>query len=350
MSAYWLLYLLPSLRLVLPQQTDRRLGTMGLVLFFVFAAALVGLRHEVGGDWGSYVLHVELIRGMSLTEVPRGSDPGYHMLNWLLSGFGTNAIYLINSVCAIVAVGGVVIFARQQPLPWLALAVAVPYLLVVVAMGYTRQSVALGFELLGLAALARGYVLRFLFFVLLGAAFHKSAVLLLPIAMLAAQRHRVRVIVWVTICMGVSTQLLLVEHAQALWANYVESKMESEGGFIRVMLNALPALLFLMFGRRMADDETQLSLWRWLSVFALLCLPLVGYASTAVDRVALYLIPLQIYVMPRLPRLASSPDARMLIAIGVVGYYAAVLYVWLKYAVHAIHWLPYQWAPLVGVG
>ncbi len=61
-----------------------------------------------------------------------------------------------------------------------------PYLINIVAMGYTRQSVALGFAMIGLAALGEQRVRRFVLWVLVGALFHKSAVLLLPIAALAA--------------------------------------------------------------------------------------------------------------------------------------------------------------------
>ena len=85
---------------------------------------------------------------------------------------------------------GLVFFCRNLPRPWLALAVAVPYLVIVVAMGYTRQGVALGLAMLGLVALGKKGTGWFVFWVMLAATFHKTAVLLLPLAALAAAHNR----------------------------------------------------------------------------------------------------------------------------------------------------------------
>ena len=70
------------------------------------------------------------------------------------------------------------------------------------------------------------------------------------------------------------------------------------------------------------------------------------HIATAIDRVALYLIPLQLFVFARLPRLARTVKGRTLLVLGVVGYYSAVQFVWLNFATHAQYWLPYQFMPL----
>ena len=76
---------------------------------------------------------------------------------------------------------------------------------------------------------------------------------------------------------------------------------------------------------------------------------LVSPSSTAVDRVALYLLPLQLYVFARLPDLLGQGGKRRNWVLAVVGYYAVVLFVWLNFATHSKYWLPYQFYPLVGV-
>jgi len=73
-----------------------------------------------------------------------------------------------------------------------------------------------------------------------------------------------------------------------------------------------------------------------------LAVALVGFASTAVDRIALYFIPIQVVVFARLPLLLRHRIRPGTVAIGIVLGYAAVLYVWLNYATHARYWLPYQ--------
>jgi hypothetical protein len=228
----------------------------------------------------------------------------------------------------------------------LALLAAVPYMLVVVGMGYTRQAVALGFALLGLTALGKGKVRSFVLWVAIGATFHKSAVLLLPIAALAASRNRLLTAAIVGATTLLLYYLLLADASEALWQNYVEAQYQSQGGLIRVLMNVVPAVLLILFRKRLAPDPQERKLWLWIAVFALACLPLVSLASTAVDRVALYLIPIQLFVFSRMPRLARSVKTRTPLVVGVIGYYVAVLFVWLKFSTHAFAWLPYQVMPL----
>ncbi|MDQ3039673.1 MAG: EpsG family protein, partial [Pseudomonadota bacterium] len=258
------------------------------------------------------------------------------------------SIYWVNFVCACVLMWGTIVFCRRQPNPWLALLAAVPYMLVVVGMGYTRQAGALGFALLGLSALGDGRVRAFVVWIIVGALFHKSAVLLLPIAALANSRNRILTGALVLLTTALTYYLLLADSAEKLWANYVDADLQSEGGLVRVVMNAVPALLLLVFRHRLVPDPGERRLWCWIAVFALACVPLVGLASTAVDRVALYLIPLQLFVFSRMPRLAATTQTRTPVVLGIVAYYAAVQYVWLNYATHAPYWTPYQFMPFGG--
>ena len=105
---------------------------------------------------------------------------------------------MVNSACAGLFSWGLFSFVNAQPRPWLALSVAVPYLVIVVAMGYTRQGVAIGFAMGGLLALGgERSNLRFVLWVIVAATFHKSAVLLIPIAALAEERGRWWTALWV---------------------------------------------------------------------------------------------------------------------------------------------------------
>ena len=79
-----------------------------------------------------------------------------------------------------------------------------------------------------------------------------------------------------------------------------------------------------------------------MAVLSLTTLPLVAISSTAVDRVALYFIPIQMFAFSRLPFLAGTVQNYNLIVMGILGYYALVLFVWLNFASHAYAWLPYQ--------
>lgn len=311
-----------------------------LVVIFTLIV-LIGFRHNVGGDWYTYLTHLHHIKKMSFYEAATYSDPGYYILNWLVGRYGGD-IYWVNFFCAVIVMFGVSYFAKRQPLPWLALLVAIPYLLVVVAMGYTRQSAALGLALVGLAELGSQRVRNFVFWVVLGALFHKSALLLLPIAALAAAKNRIWTAVWVGVTGAVAVNSLLLDSADALWTNYVEAEYSSQGGLIRVLMNAVPSIILLVFRDKLYLSSGEKKLWVWMSAFSLVSVSLVSYSSTAVDRVALYFIPIQMYVFARVPFLAANIQQCKGLMMTVVAYYALVLFVWLNFAAHSFAWLPYQ--------
>ncbi|MDX8393340.1 MAG: EpsG family protein, partial [Mariprofundales bacterium] len=120
--------------------------------------------------------------------------------------------------------------------------------------------------------------------------------------------------------------------------NYVDAQMQSSGALIRVVMNALPAIIFIVYYQRWKKTVHIDSYWPIIAIVAIICLPLVSMASTAVDRMALYVIPLQLYVWSYLPVVLRNLNIR----IAIIAYHAAVMFVWLNYATHAKYWLPYQ--------
>ena len=76
---------------------------------------------------------------------------------------------------------------------------------------------------------------------------------------------------------------------------------------------------------------------------AALALVLVFPTSTAIDRIGLYLLPLQLFVYARLPdALAGDDRTARVLATAVIALYAAAFFVWLNYAVNVEYWLPYR--------
>ena len=356
MWPYWLLFLVPAfqavskLRRATPPLRGQRWPDLWRIVFFLLTL-MIGLRHEVGGDWANYLGNLEAITYQTTIEAASRiqGDPAERFLHWLSvqSGLG---IYLINSVYATLFTWGLLVFCRSQPRPWLALTVAVPYLVTVVAMGYSRQGVAIGLTMLGLVALENKSILKFVLWVALAALFHKSAVIVIPLAAVASSRRRVLTLLWVSVMAALLFGLLLQEYLDALVLNYVGAEYESSGAAIRVAMNALPAALFLMLRRRFHLLPAQRSFWTWMACGALAFVVLlyVSPSSTAVDRVALYWIPLQLFVWSRVPEAMGRPSASNAAWVyAVVGYCAVVHFVWLFFATHAVYWLPYQFYPWV---
>jgi len=310
---------------------------------------MIGLRHEVGGDWSTYLDHIEMVTNVSWQDALIQGDPAYSLLNWVAAETKLG-IYFTNTVCAALFSWGLVVFCRAQPRPWLALVVAVPYLVTVVAMGYTRQGVAIGLAMLGLVALSDRKLLRFVIFLALAATFHKSAMILMPLAVLAGTKRRLWTLMWVCVATVLFYGLLLEEFVETLKSGYLEAQYQSQGAAIRVAMNAVPAALFLWYRRRFEMQPADRTFWTWMSIGALafVILLVVSPSSTAVDRVALYWIPLQLFVLSRLPNAIGNPKGENKQWVNaVVAYSAAVLFVWLFFAQTAFAWLPYQFYPVV---
>lgn len=356
MWPYWLLFLVPAFfavtRLSPTHQTailrKDRWPALWWVLFVVLVL-MIGWRHEVGGDWEIYLEQIENIIEDTTKSSEQIQDPAFALANWVAAKSGLG-VYFVNLFSAVFFSWGVLAFCRAQPLPWLALVVAVPYLITVVAMGYTRQGVAIGVAMLAMVAMGQGNTFRFLLWIALAALFHKSAVILVPLAVLANSRRRIFVFLWVAVAGFVLFALLLQESIEFLIYGYVEMKYQSSGAEIRIAMNALPAALFLIFRKRFKLFPEQLSFWSWMAWSGLLIVALliVSPSSTAVDRLALYWIPLQLFVLSRLPiAMAKRHDKKAVWVYAVVAYSAAVHFVWLVFADTAFAWLPYQFYPWV---
>ncbi len=273
---------------------------------WLITALLIGLRDEVGGDWGNYFRYLYGVAGRDLEDAIQIGDPGYQVFNWVSVQIDWG-IYGVNLMCGVFFATGLVVFCRHQSLPWLALAVSVPYMLIVVAMGYSRQGVALGIAMLGLTALGRGSTLWFVLWVVLAATFHKSAVFLLPVAALASGQNKLWTIIWSGLTIYAAYTLLVEKEASALYTNYVTSDYQSDGTLIRLFMNAIPAVLYLRWRDRFDFPDYARRLWTWFAILSLgfLGLFFVSSFSTALDRIALYLLPLQLAVFARLPQAFS---------------------------------------------
>jgi hypothetical protein len=311
------------------------------VFGLVVMALMIGLRYDVGGDWAAYEFIFKRAGLRTLEQSFVQSDPGYVVLNWLVHQVGAG-VWLVNLVCGALTVWGVAALARREPQPWLSLLLAIPYLIVVVAMGYTRQAAALGLLMVGLASLLRtGSIPRLLFWTAIAALFHKSAVVCLPLVAFTGNRGKfVDLALLASAGLGLYT-VLLQDSVELLVKNYIGARYSSAGAAIRISMSLLPSIIFLLFRRRFGFDEAEDKLWRnfaFVAIGATVAL-LLSPSSTAVDRVALYLLPIQFVVLARIPgTLVSRSFGTFLVAT----YSAAVLFTWLNFAAHAQSWLPYR--------
>ena len=114
-------------------------------------------------------------------------------------------------------------------------------------------------------------------------------------------------------------------------------------------MNVVPAAALLLWRKRFVLPAQDRNLWTIVSLAALAAVVALALSrsSTAVDRVALYMIPLQLFVFSRLPDVLGGGKQVRFWVNAIVAYYALVLFVWLFFSVHSKYWLPYSFYPFV---
>jgi hypothetical protein len=316
-------------------------------VFIAGAAAtilMIGLRYRVGADWWNYLAIYAHAERYSLSSAMQFGDPGYQFVNWFSHYLGLE-IWAVNLAAAVVFGWGLYRLCSVQPSPWLAFAVAIPYMVVVVAMGYTRQSMALGVLMAGLARQTRGgSIFHFAIYVVAAALFHKTAIIIFPIVAISARGNRflnLLILVFTSVWLY---NYFLGDSVDRFISNYLDRGYDSQGAGVRIAMNMVPALLLWAFKGKLGFSTEEYRIWRNFALASLVftVLLFVLSSSTAVDRMSLYLMPLQIAVLTRVALLGES---RIPGTVAVLCYLFMVQFVWLNFADHANYWVPYQIYP-----
>jgi hypothetical protein len=348
MLIYWLLLIFPICCIIL--NIDKtKYNFIFVIIYGLFLTIIIGLRHNVGADWILYIDGLNSYKNSSLLEgIIKGGDVLYGLLSWITAKINGD-IYLVNLICAIVFVSGLMIFTNNSPNQWLALAISIPYLVIVVAMGYTRQGAAIGLTMIALVEMEKNNFFRFGIWIILAALFHKSAIILLPLILITAKTNW-KQIFGVILISFLGFFVLLSDFIDTLITGYlISNEYHSSGAGIRIVMNAVPAFLFLFFNKRFSLNSIQRHFWVNMSKISILLLFLlfISPSSTAVDRIALYWIPLQMFVLTRLPIvLTKNKSDQNHWNYLIILYILIVQYVWLFHAEHKHAWLPYQFFPI----
>jgi hypothetical protein len=347
MLIYWIFLGFASLMALLEQGTEKvnhRVNFLWIV-FTVALALFIGGRWKTGGDWGNYYSNLEPFYWLTVQNAAATTkDVGYTLLSIFASQFTTGMV-VITLFSGILMAVALMRFSLAQPRPWLCMAVAFPYLVVVCGMGYIRQGIAISFILMGLLALERERVGRYTAWVATGALFHATALAMIPLGAFASRRNRLVVIAFVAAVTIIAFRTLIAARTEILVANYVDADASSSGALVRAFMGALPGAIFLIFRKQFGLQGSALIAWTALCAAAVATVPavLLYSSSTVVDRLGLYLLPVQCFVYARIPdALTRTNQQRQLFAVGILLLYLIVFFIFITYGDHANSWVPYR--------
>ncbi|KIM05111.1 MAG: hypothetical protein KN64_00225 [Sulfurovum sp. AS07-7] len=342
MAVYWFIYSISTFILFISDKFDKASKMSLFFVYFLFIAFIIGFRYEIGGDWFAYLRHYEETIHVDFLSALKMGDPAYMGLNWLSSHLNLGIIG-VNVVCGVVVAFALIYFVMSQPMPWLGLIVATPYYLIIVSMGYSRQSVAISFVMLAYTQWNKE-PWKYIVLVLLGALFHKTAIFAIifaPMILNGSLRVKLSTIL---LMFPLMYFIFLADNIDAMVHGYARggnANMKSEGGAMRVAMNLIPSIIFLIFYKTFMQFKDY-KLWFYISIANIISMIFVSTYSTAVDRIALYLLPIQIAFYARVPMLIENSILRTLFVFAIIIIYGLMMFVWFNYSVKAEFWLPYR--------
>ena len=343
MTLYWLLFLWPACAAYVLGEADSPKSRTAYWSLAVALSIVLGLRFRVGPDWDHYVENLNSPTAGSLIRALSHNEQAYWVLNWLAHSTG-GGIWIMNLPCAMVFIAGVFVLCRRLSNPWLGIVVAMPFLIIVIGMNYPRQSAALGLAYLGIVALQNDQLGRFSVLILSASLFHLSALVVLPLALLIGTRSRnLRWILFFAIT-AFCICFLRSSAGKALISNYLTSEMVSGGTIIRVLLNTVAALCVICLEHRFYESPAIRKFWIQYAFTALpFCAAIfVLPPLTAIDRMAFYWMPLQIFGFANFPDVFGTVQLRRAATLGVISVYALVMLIWFSFGNYYHAWLPYR--------
>ncbi|GAB3770572.1 EpsG family protein [Ramlibacter monticola] len=338
---YFLMLCVAAVPALIQQSRSPRVGW---VLIFVILVLFVGLRYRVGSDWEGYVQLAQRLDGEPLANALVLGDPLFFVILWasVEAGFG---VYGANLVTTAIFLYGVFCYCRRMPSPWLALYSALPFLVIVVGMSANRQAAAVGVTLYLLATWEKSSTPVRLAIIAVAASLHSSAAIFLLLFVLEARVSRAKKVIAGITAFGVLGYYVSESQSFSRYAvTYIgDTEINHAAGATQhILLNAIPALVLLLSGRKLWKLIPQ---WNFTVAMALasLVLLVIGMEfSVAASRLSFYLYPVSLCVLSTIPEMGNTAEMKTLLRWVVVVYGAVMLAGWLTFANHAYNHKPYS--------
>ena len=118
--------------------------------------------------------------------------------------------------------------------------------------------------------------------------------------------------------------------------------MSSKGVWIRLAMNLIPALIFFKYSDYLTKNKTEKSIFLWISIFIVACIPLAFIASAFTDRLLIYFMSIQLFVYSRILFVPVLNQWSKFAIFAIVFFYASYMFFWLKFSPSAEYYLPYK--------
>lgn len=335
-----LAFIFALIEMVRPEQQD--IKRIMLLASCSIAVIIAGFREDVGADWHVYLCYHSSAGYETFLNFITINDPAYMAISWLAAkaGFG---IWAVNLPCAFFLVCGIYRLSSHVQYRNLFFLSAAPILIIVVGMGFSRQSAAIGMYCLALHFLLSDRRQSSAVFAIMALPFHKSAAFgIAPIFLTYGKRF------WSRIGIGILALpfiiiFVMIEGYQVAQRGYIDIQYNAAGAFIRVLQVFICGIGFfiLLWRREVRSARPTLTVLAAMSVLSIPAL-MLSPSTTLVDRLALYLLPFQCYVLASVPISFRRGVNRSTVVITVILINVAIFSVWMSSAVNSGSWVNYR--------
>ena len=323
------------------------------IFIFLYLIIYIGLRDNVGGDWGNYFQNYflyKLTQDLNFIEYLKiyifTKDPLFHFINYLVIKIFPS-YHLVNLVCAFIFVYCLIFFCFEQKNPFFILLLSIPYLITVVAMGYHRQALALAFFMVGVIQLEKNNFNKYYFFIFIAFCFHYTSLFLFAIGLLGSPKFNFKHIFFVILFVGITfikTDPVVINKIIDVYI--LNPFLISKGAFMRILLCLITAIIFLGFNSHPNFEIKNKKLFyvqSYLVLSFILCLIFFPKLSTLIDRLAIYFIPFQLIIISNFLNIFSKKDFSRLIVFLVISLaYLSILLIWIYLGEYSHWWYPYS--------
>ncbi len=286
---------------------------LGYWCAFVFLFIFSAFRFEVGCDWSGYLHQYNVYGAVPFAGLVQQSEPLWVGLFSLQVYWGLDYPW-INVFSSMIFFAGLHVMARRQPNALAFLILLFPVLIINMPMSGIRQGAAIGIMCIAFMAFVDRALVRFVLLVFLAATLHSSALVFMLLAPLVTGKYsRTRLMMALILAAPGAFFLSGSEEAGVAVSRYINTNTEAAGALFRVGVLGLSGLYFLMFLRAkwttaFPEDFKLAMIGALMMVGALLLIPV---SSVIADRLAYYLIPIQVLILARIPYFQWQHNKRL---------------------------------------
>lgn len=360
MIPYLSLFLITTTLHLFYNYMNNNLKKITLVSLFFFFLLILGLRFEVGGDWFNFLTNYEQLDSGIWTEniYFQSSEPFYDVILKISRTLNLSLLGL-NVILSFILLSSIFFVSLQYKNPLLTIIISVPYILIVFGMGYINQSTSFALVILGIYFfIKKKQFISFIFF-LIAIGFHYSAFVFLPlffvyyfiISQKISLNLKLVVLSIFIILFSISYMYLHIRYFTYLnydifgiYKYYLNPRIyTSPGAYLRLIINGIVFFLLFLFLKKLnLNNEEKITYLYVFFIFIFCSILLFFGGSTGADRLNLYVLLIQIFILPKIIELKILHNSKKLFSSIVIVVHGFMLIFWLEFANHKNAWVPYQ--------